>query len=168
MPFLFRHYTAICENQWFDRFTTSQLVKPITVFFVLVVSATFCLIFTKPNSLSFPFSKFDKGRSINDVPRFLAFFDLPMSHLVPFGKSCLFNDVFFCLTYPPKFFFWCSNSNYSNLRVGQFFGIKFGKGESCGGYVLWRHKISTWTINLVVRIRSILKREISKRFFFPF
>ena len=26
---------------------------------------------------------------------------LPMSHLVPFGKSCLFNDVLFCLTYPP-------------------------------------------------------------------
>ena len=46
-----------------------------------------------------------KGTSINDVPRFLAFFDLPtylpMSHLVLLGKSCLFDDVLFCLTYPP-------------------------------------------------------------------
>ena len=51
-----------------------------------------------------------KGTSINDVPRFLAFFDLPTylptSLFVPFRKSCPFNDVPFCLTYLPHNIFF--------------------------------------------------------------
>ena len=34
----------------------------------------------------------------------LFFTYLPTSHLVRFGKSCLFYDVLFCLNYPPNFF----------------------------------------------------------------
>ena len=47
-----------------------------------------------------------KGMSINDVPRFLAFFDLLMSHLVTFGKSCLSNDVLFLSDLSPSIFFF--------------------------------------------------------------
>ena len=69
------------------------------------------------------------------------------------------------------FFSWFSNSNYSNLPEDQFFlHIIWRRGVLWGwGYVLWRHKISTLGIDLVVRIERILKREIlkTKKFFFP-
>ena len=43
----------------------------------------------------------------NNVPRFLAFFDLPTylpkSHFVPFRKSCPFYDFPFCMTYLPTY-----------------------------------------------------------------
>ena len=80
--------------------------------------------------------KKDKGTSINDVPRFLAFFDLP-TYLSPIWshleKAAYLMMSFFVWPTLPKFFFLCSNSNYSSLPVDQFFCIKFGDGESCGG-----------------------------------
>jgi hypothetical protein len=63
------------------------------------------------------------GTSINDVPRFFAFFDLPTylrpiwSHL---EKAAYFMMSFFVWPTPPNFFLY-SNLNYSTLRVGQVF-----------------------------------------------
>ena len=64
-----------------------------------------------------------KGTSINDVPPFLAFFDLP-TYLCPImsllEKAAYLMTSFFVWPTLPKFFLR-SNSNYSNFHVGQFF-----------------------------------------------
>ena len=63
------------------------------------------------------------GTSINDVPRFLAFFDLP-TYLCPIWslleKAAYLMTSFFVWPTLPNFFLR-SNSNYSNFRLGQFF-----------------------------------------------
>ena len=63
-----------------------------------------------------------QGTSINDVPRFLDFFDLP-NYLRPissqvFGKRYLFSDVPFCLSYLPyDKKSSCMMANYSKFRI---------------------------------------------------
>ena len=80
----------------------------------------------KKKTLIFVLIKFiysEKGTSINDVPCFLAFFDLP-TYLCPIWslleKAAYLMTSFFVWPTLPNFFLR-SNSNYWNFRVGQFF-----------------------------------------------
>ena len=87
----------------------------------LVLTTKLFLDHVSQGSWSKTFWFFTWGTFINDVPRFLAFFDLP-TYLRPIW-SHFEKAVYFMMSYfvwpTPLFFsfsFWYSNSNYSNSK----------------------------------------------------